>query len=353
MAHRQFSVTIESSDPAKTVIGFTGYIDRRAQSSLADLDDKLREKSVRDVTLNLAAVAGLDGSGLQLLTLFLWKLHTAGFRLAAIALPDWLYQLMHLTQLDTLLTIDPASPGAAMLVNLEWCPPVTRIDCSGMPAHAVTVNTCCRLPLPPFSGFGPLWQRTYRVALPGVSLSPSEVMAVWMGKFTGFWPAGNELITPASGLQPGTPAVIHLSLPGGMKVYTGALVMHAGAESFSLVTLQGHMFCGWITFSSFEEDNVLHIQTHALLRPSDLLFDLSFRLGFGTRAEDAFWHASLLNLAAHFGVQGHVRQTNALVDKRVQWRHLGNLWYNAGIRSVLYSIAHPFAARKLARREHP
>ena len=129
-------------------------------------------------------------------------------------------------------------------------------------------------------------------------------MDQWRANFSSFWPHGNDLFVPPPGILPGAPAVIHLSLPGGIKVFTGALVMQSSPESFSLMTLQGHMFCGWITFSSFIEDGTLYAQTQALLRPADALFDLSFRTGFGTRAEDSFWHASLLNLARHFGVEG-------------------------------------------------
>lgn len=353
MANRDFSIRIESTGQAKPLLTFSGYIDRSSQTSFAETETLLAGNTSSELSLNLAAVTGMDGAGLQLLTIFLLNLQKSNYRLSATAVPDWCYQLLRLTRLDTILSIDPASPGAVMVFNLEWSPPVTQMDCSALPSHAIAVNTRNRLPLTPFSGFGPLWQRTYRVALPGVDLSPVQVMAVWKDNFSDFWPEGNDLLTPGAALQPGIPAVIHLSLPVGMKVYTGALIMHESTESFSLMTLQGHMFCGWITFSSFIEDGMLFAQTQAFLRPADPLFDLSFRLGFGTHAEDAFWHASLLNLAAHFGVKGEVRQTNILLDKRVQFNHFGNLWYNAGIRSVIYSVTHPFAARKLARREQP
>ncbi len=356
MANNKFSLVIDSDRP-NPALTFSGYLDRSSQASFTDVESQLARTSPSELSIDLSAVEGLDGAGLQLLTIFLVNLRQRNYHLTAVNIPAWLLPVLRLTRLDSILTIiDPISPAAPAAVppeGQEWCSPVTHLDCSALPPHAIAVNTRNRLPLTPFSGFGPLWQRTYRVALPGVSLSPAQVMAAWKANFSGFWPEGNELLTPNAALLPGMPAVIHLSLPGGMKVYTGALIMHASAESFSLMTLQGHMFCGWITFSSFVEDATLYAQTQALLRPSDAIFDLSFRLRFGTHAEDAFWHASLLNLAAHLGVKGVVRQTNLLLDKRVQLRYFGNLWYNAGIRSVFYMITHPFAARKLARREHP
>lgn len=360
MTKRSFSLRFESNEQSKPGLIFSGYIDKTSQVGFTDAEKKLNHESLSEFSINLSAVEGLDGAGLQLLTIFLFNLRNFSYRLTAAGAPAWLLPILRLTRLDSILTIEPdrkaSSPSTSGVVpsgNQEWCSPVAHLDCSALPPHAIAVNTRNRLPRTPFSGFGPLWQRTYRVALPGVDLSPSQGMAAWKANFSSFWPEGNDLLTPGAALQPGMPAVIHLSLPGGMKIFTGALIMHANAESFSLMTLQGHMFCGWITFSCFVEDNTLFAQTQALLRPSDALFDLSFRLGFGTRAEDAFWHASLLNLAAHLGVKGEVRQTNLLLDKRVQLKYFGNIWYNAGIRSVLYMLTHPFAARKLARRKHP
>ncbi|MCB0014570.1 MAG: hypothetical protein KDE34_21800, partial [Anaerolineales bacterium] len=61
-----------------------------------------------------------------------------------------------------------------------------------------------------------------------------------------------------------------------------------------------------------------------------------FRLGFGHKAEDAFWHQTLRNLGAHFSRTGTVSQTNVLVDKRVQWSEARNVWQNAAIRTAVY-----------------
>ena len=356
MTSNHFSITPDPEGLGKCLI-LSGLIDRSSQASFADVESQLRQRPSPVLRLNLSAVDGMDGAGLQLLTIFLFNLHKSNFHLTAVGAPAWLLDVLRLTRLDAILTIDPATTPSISAVVLtggaEWCSPVTSLDCSALPPHAIAVNARNRLPLTPFSGFGSLWQRTYRVALPGVDLSAAQVMAAWKGNFSAFWPEGNDLLTPGEPPQPGMPAVIHLSLPGGMKLYTGALIMHANAESFSLMTLQGHMFCGWITFSCFVEGGTLHAQTQALLRPSDALYDLSFRVGFGTRAEDAFWHASLINLAAHFGVKGEIRQTNILLDKRVQFKHFGNLWFNAGIRSVIYSVTHPFAARKTLRKRNP
>ena len=40
-----------------------------------------------------------------------------------------------------------------------------------------------------------------------------------------------------------------------MKLSTGVMVLYADDESFTLMTPQGHMFAGWITFSATERDD--------------------------------------------------------------------------------------------------
>jgi hypothetical protein len=80
-----------------------------------------------------------------------------------------------------------------------------------------------------------------------------------------------------------------------------------------------------------------------LIRANDPIYELSFRLGFGHKSEDQFWHSTLENLAAEFGVQGHVQQENELIDPRMQWNEANNIWNNAGVRSALYA---PVAAVK-------
>jgi len=97
------------------------------------------------------------------------------------------------------------------------------------------------------------------------------------------------------------------------------------------------MFAGMITFSAYEEDNGTIAKIQALVRANDPIYEMSFRLGFGHKAEDGFWLATLRNLANHLGVSNpQATQTTSLVDPRMQWREWRNIWHNAGIRSGLY-----------------
>jgi hypothetical protein len=130
-------------------------------------------------------------------------------------------------------------------------------------------------------------------------------------------------------------ALLNLSLPGGLILATGLMVIHADDTSFSFMTAEGHMLSGWITFSSFRANAATFIQVHPLFRPSDPLMEMGFRLGAAAQ-EDRFWHETLGNLARRLGTHGEVAQQNILIDPEIQWREFGNIQYSSAIRSALY-----------------
>mgnify|MGYP001387992947 CR=1 FL=1 len=223
-----------------------------------------------------------------------------------------------------------------------WASSVDRMDVGQLPPDAINLNVHGRQPLSPLQGFGQMWQKTYSIRLSGASASPTDVIRTWKQHFPEFWPEGNRFYGPLTGIAPGEVAVLNVAVPGGLKLSTGVRVIYADDESFTFMTPEGHMFAGWITFSAFEEADETTIQVQALIRANDPLYEASFRLGFGHKAEDTFWHATLENLAARFGVNGvAVTQQNVCVDPRVQWSEAKNIWYNAGIRSTLYMIGAP------------
>ena len=132
----------------------------------------------------------------------------------------------------------------------------------------------------PLRGFGQMWQKTYRIRLEGASVDPQDLVKAWKENFPQFWPEGNR-------------------------------------------------FYGRVA------------QVQALIRDNDPLYEISFRLRFGHKVEDAFWHQTLKNLAAYFGAGGNVTQEVVLVDPRVQWSQAGNLWHNAAIRTGMYLALAP------------
>ena len=239
----------------------------------------------------------------------------------------------------------PAQPSPR---ERAWAQPVSKLKVSGLPEGAINLNVDGRQITNPSQGFGQLWQKTYLVRLIGANATPQQVIAEWRSHFPEFWPAGNRFFGSLTTIQPGDVAVLNLAGPGGIKgpggaplISTGVLVIYADDESFAFLTPQGHMFTGMITFSATDDDEVVVAQVQALVRASDPIYEMSFRLGFGHRAEDEFWLATLQNLAARFGVATQARQEVALIDSRVQWTQAKNVWHNAAIRTGLYYVAAP------------
>jgi hypothetical protein len=226
----------------------------------------------------------------------------------------------------------------------SWAAPVSRLKLADAPAGAVNLNVDGRQLTGPLKGFGQLWQKTYTVRLSGSAVEPAEVIRVWKADFSSFWPKGNTFYPSLTGIQPGEVALLNLAGPGGVTapgglplISTGILVIYVDDVSFSFMTPQGHMFSALITFSADEDQGVPVAQIQALVRASDPLYELTFRLGIGHRTEDTFWRQTLENLAGRFGVQGQVQQQVTCVDTRVQWSEAKNIWHNAAMRTALYT----------------
>ncbi|MBX3061439.1 MAG: hypothetical protein KF726_00585 [Anaerolineae bacterium] len=223
----------------------------------------------------------------------------------------------------------------------NWAKPVDMLNITEKQAGTAPINVAGRQPVGVVQGFGQMWQKTYRIRLSGVTAQPAEVIAVWKQHFPEFWPKGNRFFGPITGIAPGEIGVINVSM-GGMKLSTGVRVIYADDESFTFMTPQGHMFAGWITFSAFAEDGATAVQVQALIRANDPIYEMGFRMGFGHRAEDEFWHNTLKALARHFGVvNGMVAQQVECLDPRVQWSRITNIRYNAAIHTMIYQITAP------------
>ncbi len=237
-----------------------------------------------------------------------------------------------------------------------WAKQVTTLKLGEVPAEAMNLNVAGKRLVGPIQGFGKLWQKTYRAELHGVAMTPAEVVTVWKQSFASFWPPSGRFYGPLTSIVPGDVALLNMSVPGGVRLSTGILVLYADEESFTFMTPQGHMFAAWITFSATtaagqaDEDGVTAVQTQVLLRTNDPLYELSMPIVL-QRMEDRFWRQTLVNLARHLGVADpRVTTTAVCLDRRRQWRNAGNLWHNAGIRSALYTLATPLRALRPRRR---
>jgi hypothetical protein len=234
----------------------------------------------------------------------------------------------------------------------RWARPVERLADPDVAPGTAAINVAGKRPTSPIQGFGRMWQKTYRVRLEGSETSPHELIAVWKEHFGTFWPKKARFVAPLSGIAPGEVAALKLSMPGGLRLSTGVLVLYADDESFTLMTPQGHMFAGWITFSAFPDpDGVTCAQAQVLMRASDPLYEIGLTMG-GAGEEDRHWEHTLRELARHFGVKGDVTRESVCVDRRRQWSNATNVWQNAGVRSGLYAGMAPIRLLRRPFRRH-
>ena len=225
-----------------------------------------------------------------------------------------------------------------------WAKNVKTLEVGDISADAINRNVQGRRATSPLQGFGKMWQKTYKVTLPGRDASPKEVVTLWKRHFPDFWPPGNNFYGPFTEIVPGDVAVLNLSMPGKVKLSTGVLVLYADDESFTFMTPEGHMFAAWITFSAFEAPEGTVVQVHLLIRASDPIFEVAMALG-GSRKEDKFWHQTLTNLAQHFGVsEPRIDFQVVCVDKKRQWSSARNIWKNSAVSSGMYAAGAPFRA---------
>jgi hypothetical protein len=237
----------------------------------------------------------------------------------------------------------------------NWARKVERLEVD--PREGVRgTNVAGRRLTGPVQGFGKMWQKSYRMKA-GSQIEPERAIATWKEHFPEFWPKGNRFAGALTGINPGDVALLDLAIGGGVKLSTGVFVLYADAESFTLMTPQGHMFAGWITFSAEREGpetgGETVVQVLVLMRANDPLYELGMPVMH--RKEDKFWAATLTALGERLGLPDPKVEIKATcVDKKRQWRHANNVWHNSMIRSMLQTLAAPAAglAHLLRRKNH-
>lgn len=230
---------------------------------------------------------------------------------------------------DAEVTPPPARRGR----RGRWSPPIGRLARPRTTQPEGGPNIEGRRSLGPAAGFGQLWEKRFHVLLP-LDVTPEALLADWRAHFHELWPEGNALYRPFTGLRPGEVAAIDVAVPGGSKLSTGVVVLHSGPDSFTLQTVQGHMFCGWITFSTSGSPGNLRAEVFIVMRASDPLYEAGLKLG-GQSRENWFWSHVLRSLAKRYGQHAEVVATIRLADRHRNWRAAGNVWYNAAIRTAL------------------
>jgi len=229
-----------------------------------------------------------------------------------------------------------------------WARPVERLSTTASGAAMDTVTG--RRLVGPLQGFGQMWQKTFRVRLQGIELSPSEVVARWKEAFPTFWPKGNSFYAPLAGIAPGEVALLEARvMPGApIRMSTGVMVIYADDESFTFMNPEGHALSAWITFSAYRDGDVTIAQAQTLERTADPLIELSWMLG-SSRYNDRFWADTLANLARAMGVaEPAIETTKLCVDRRRQWRYVRNIRHSAAISTAVGTLTAP--VRWLRRR---
>jgi hypothetical protein len=258
---------------------------------------------------------------------------------------------------DTAATPVAAEPPADQPGGADaWARPVTTLSVAAVPPGAVNLNVEGRPVVGPLQGFGPLWQKTFRVRLPGVAATPAEVIRLWKEHFPEFLPPTSRFYPSITGVQPGEVVLINAAV-SGLPVYTGVLVLYADDESFTLMTAKGLPEAGWNTFSAAVEDGCTVAQIQTMARANDPLYEIGFRL-FGSREQDQIWTHMLTALAARYGVSGQVSLYKTCLDPALQWSRVGNVRHNAALRSMVYLAMTPLraggaGASRLLRRARP
>ena len=73
-----------------------------------------------------------------------------------------------------------------------WAKPVDKLTTSNISAEALNLNVDGKSLTGPIRGFGQLWQKTFRVRLTGMAITPQAVIADWKQNFPSFWPKGSR-----------------------------------------------------------------------------------------------------------------------------------------------------------------
>ena len=85
--------------------------------------------------------------------------------------------------------------------DANWSPPRQHLEIGDSPADFNTGRVQGRRLTGPQQGFGQLWQKTYKVAIP--NRTPEQIIATWKAEYGRFWPSNSRFYAPVTGIKPG------------------------------------------------------------------------------------------------------------------------------------------------------
>lgn len=245
------------------------------------------------------------------------------------------------------------SPDSADHGPARTSEPISMLISDPLPAEALRDNVEGRAVTSVDDGFGKLWRKRFWIRLAGASVTPEELIEIWRTHYTEFWPKGSHLYQPPEGLSTGDVAAADLAMIAGTRVATGIIVLKVDETSFTFATLQGHTFCGTITFSGVDEGGTTVARVEVVMRASDPIYEIGMPLG-GHRHENRFWQASLRALAKYAGVEAEPGMEMSCLDEHRNWRNATNVRYNAFLHTAFQVLARPvrLALDRLRSRGH-
>ncbi|HYY27337.1 MAG TPA: STAS domain-containing protein [Chthoniobacterales bacterium] len=363
MARPTATANLREAFASAYVIDLAGELTSTAESAVLNAYQHASDNHARVLILNFSQLTYKNTSGAKLLVGLLARGNAAGQRIFATGLTEGYRNIFRVTQIDQGIpiydteadalraahkllgepgsppiaptTVAPAQPAARKRPTDSWAEPVDRLEISQAPIGALALNVEGRRLFGPLQGFGQLWQKTYRIGLRDVELTPRQVIAAWKENVPKLKPAQKHFYPSVAGIMPNELVLIDARTPGG-PVSTGVMVLYASADSFTLMTPAGHPEAGWVTFSSYVQSGRTFAQVQVMARAGDPLYELAFRL-VGSKLQDGIWVHVLTALATHLGTSGEVEMQGTLLDSKFQWGRIWNIWYNAQLRTLLYS----------------
>jgi anti-anti-sigma factor len=305
------------------------------------------------IILDFSTVQMMNGLGATMLVKFAALARKRGYHVLAIGVSEHYRDVLEVTGLYRAFMIYGSREEAFNTARVSkdnipnqslsqvperdtasWAKPVNRLSVPAMPPEAINRNMNGRSVVGPVDGFGQLWQKKYRLEVTKPGLTPEDIVLALKNNFPRFQPSYNRFYPTEKGIKPNEVVAIDSSTPGG-PVSTGVMVLYADDRSFTFITPQGHPESGWVTFSAFETNNKVVVQILGLARANDPVYEVAFR-AVGSKMQVKIWTHVLTSLAAYLEIPADITVEPICVDPGMQWKQLGNTWYNAQARTILY-----------------
>lgn len=345
---------IIKSGEASSLIALDRVFTISSAPEFFDLVESANPHSIRTLILDFTGVETLDNTALNILVRLHARASKNGQLLYATGLATQHADILKLAGLDRAfhiyakaaalfraagITGSREATGSASPYAGCWSGPINKLSAPDMPKEATNVNVNNRRVQGPLQGFGQLWEKTYTVDLSDSKLTPAGIIDVLKENFPALQPPQNRFYPSPRGIKPGEVVLINASTPGGM-VATGVLVLYASDDSFTFITPQGHPEAGWVTFRAFPDAGRTIVQIQGLARASDPVYEAAFRIA-GSRLQQQIWMHVLESLARLCGSSARVEFRKECLDAGLQWTRCANVFLNAQILSILYTLSHP------------